>query len=182
MGEIKPDYTNPDFITRPHSWKLLRIIALFDGYYEGFCKYSDAISDFDTYTLYSKDINTLSPFSNLDSADIISLLVCGQPYNYNTFMRAALEAGNITLETLGYDFDDKKLIAACVKFLDKKNEFSGEKLINFLKLEVELKNCILNLYIKKDRNGFLSKNSETLLPTFLKLAECIQWYNTNKKI
>lgn len=40
-------------------------------------------------------------FAKLDAADILSILICGKPYNYNTFIRAALDSGSITLSNEG---------------------------------------------------------------------------------
>jgi hypothetical protein len=37
-----------------------------------------------------------SPFSNLDAADIVSLLITGVPYNFNTFLKNSIRAGIYT--------------------------------------------------------------------------------------
>lgn len=62
--------------------------------HESYSTPDDIISDYGQTIV--KDV-----FAKLDSADIISVLVCGQPYNYNTFIRAALEAGSLTLDSEG---------------------------------------------------------------------------------
>lgn len=36
-------------------------------------------------------------FAKLDSADILSILICGKPYNYNRFVRSALDSSSLTL-------------------------------------------------------------------------------------
>ncbi len=40
---------------------------------------------------------TTNPFAKLDAADVISVLVCGQPYNALNFLRMAIDAGNLSL-------------------------------------------------------------------------------------
>ena len=45
-------------------------------------------------------ILTEDVFSNLDSANIISILVTGQPYNFERFLRNALDAGNLDIRTV----------------------------------------------------------------------------------
>lgn len=42
-------------------------------------------------------INFTTPFASLDSADVISILVTGQPYNYSNFLKNAMSAGTFSV-------------------------------------------------------------------------------------
>lgn len=39
-----------------------------------------------------------SPFANLDAADVISILVTGQPYNYGNFLKNAMDMGTFSVD------------------------------------------------------------------------------------
>lgn len=41
-----------------------------------------------------------NPFSGQDSMNVLSLLITGQPYNFNTFMQAAIKSGNLSRSDL----------------------------------------------------------------------------------
>lgn len=65
---------------------------------------------------------TQSPFANLDSADIISILVTGQPYNYNNFIQSAIDAGNYTVDN---DTNNRTYFNYLFDFLERQNQVFG---------------------------------------------------------
>lgn len=62
---------------------------------------------------------TKDPFAGQDSMNVLSLLITGQPYNFNTFMKAGVESGNLTHE------DSSTFLRGLVSDLSKQNKIWG---------------------------------------------------------
>lgn len=62
------------------------------------------------------------PFSNLDAADIISILVTGRPHNYNTFVQDAVESGNLSLDN---DLNSSRYFNYLFDILEQRNSTNG---------------------------------------------------------
>lgn len=45
--------------------------------------------------------NFTTPFGNLDAADVVSILVTGQPYNYGNFLKNAMDMGTFSVDNNG---------------------------------------------------------------------------------
>lgn len=73
------------------------------------------------------------PFGNLDAADIISILITGQPYSYSSFLRNAIEIGSFTSENAN---SSKTFFNYLFDFLGKTKSLYG----NF----IPAKNRVLN--------------------------------------
>lgn len=73
---------------------------------------------------------TASPFAGQDVMNVLSLLVTGQPYNYNSFLRAALANGN---STVGFD--------------QQKNEPPSTSYINFLTNQLQRRNVLYGNFV-----------------------------------
>lgn len=65
---------------------------------------------------------TNTPFDNLDAADIVSILITGQPYNYNGFLESALQAGNFTIDN---DTNNRTYFNHLFDFLERSNPVFG---------------------------------------------------------
>lgn len=63
-----------------------------------------------------------TPFANLDIADILSLLITGQPHNYNTFLQNALHAGNFTIDN---DLNKRHYLNYLFDFLERQDSING---------------------------------------------------------
>jgi hypothetical protein len=65
---------------------------------------------------------TNSPFDNLDAADVLSILITGQPYNYNNFLQNALDAGNFNIDNVT---NNRSYFNFLFDFLERQNPLLG---------------------------------------------------------
>ncbi len=101
---------------------------------------------------------TKDPFAGQDVMNVLSLLITGQPYNFNTFMRAAVKSGKLSRSDLenenetvsffkGLISDVTKQNATWGNFLPFKKLIINERAYNFLasgELDFTTKNAQLN--------------------------------------
>ena len=57
-------------------------------------------NSFANFLSTTPQIQTNNPFSNLDAADVISIVVTGQPYNYETFLKNSLDVGTFSIDNV----------------------------------------------------------------------------------
>ncbi len=78
---------------------------------------------------------TSDPFSGQDVMNVLSLLVTGQPYNFNNFLRAALTSGNLNRDELLNESNTNSFFRGLVNDLNKQNQTWGN-FIPFKKLVI----------------------------------------------
>ena len=78
---------------------------------------------------------TKDPFAGQDVMNVLSLLVTSQPYNYNTFMKAAVESGSINRDDLTNGQGSKSFYQGLLSELTEQNSVWGN-FIPFKKLVV----------------------------------------------
>ena len=78
---------------------------------------------------------TKNPFAGQDVMNVISLLITGQPYNFNNFMKAAIESGNINNDDLLNEDMSRSFFRGLLSDLTKQNSIWGN-FIPFKKLVV----------------------------------------------
>ncbi len=81
---------------------------------------------------------TKDPFSGQDTMNALSLLITGQPYNYNTFLRAAIESGNLSRDDLMNRDGSSSFFRGFINDLSKQNATWGN-FIPFKKLVINEK-------------------------------------------
>lgn len=62
------------------------------------------------------------PFANIDAADVLSILITGQPYNYNNFLENAIQASNYTIDN---DTNNRTYFNFLFDFLERQNQILG---------------------------------------------------------
>ncbi len=78
---------------------------------------------------------TKDPFAGQDVMNVLSLLITAQPYNYNTFMKAAVESGSINRDDLTNKSGSKSFYQGLLSELTEQNSVWGN-FIPFKKLIV----------------------------------------------
>lgn len=76
---------------------------------------------------------TKNPFAGQDVMNVLSLLVSGQPYNFNTFMQAAISSGSISRDDLLNEDSSKSYFRGLLSDINKQNATWGN-FIPFKKL------------------------------------------------
>jgi hypothetical protein len=108
-------------------------------------------------TIYS------SPFANLDAADVISILVTGQPYNYGNFLRNAMDMNTFSVDNSN---NSKHYFNYLFDIFERNKPVTG----NFIPAKdgvVNPRDAILAFSIKKN----LSNENSTLAKLQRELAE-----------
>lgn len=116
---------------------------------------------------------TKSPFAGQDVMNVLSLLVTGQPYNYNTFLKAALDNANaVTKDVLNNKNQAQSYIDGLITELVKRNSVWGG-FVPFKKLIVS---DAAQQFILSGRADFITKNDELnkLLKTKAQLMDELQ--------
>lgn len=62
------------------------------------------------------------PFANLDSADIVSILVTGRPHNYSSFLKSAVDSGTFTTDSSN---NSRFFFNYLFDFLDRQQQVAG---------------------------------------------------------
>lgn len=75
----------------------------------------------DVVDIYGVTVND-TPFAALDAADVVSIMVTGQPYNYANFFKHSLDAGTFSVDT---DGSGKSYFNYLFDFLGKQPGFKG---------------------------------------------------------
>lgn len=78
---------------------------------------------------------TANPYAGQDVMNVLSLLVTGQPYNFNSFMRAAINSGNISRDELTNETGVKSFYRGLLSEINKANATWGS-FVPFKKLIV----------------------------------------------
>jgi len=117
---------------------------------------------------------TKDPFAGQDVMNVLSLLVTGQPYNYNTFVVSGIKSGNLSRDDIlnqdGSVSFYRGLVASLTKdnltwgnFIPFKHEIINERSLNFLvkgQFDVSTANTKLNDLLQQ-RANFLDQLSLT---------------------
>lgn len=98
-------------------------------------------------------LQTANPFAGQDAMNALSLLIVGQPYNYNTFLKAALENGNASSI---YEANPSSYIDLLTRDLVKRNQTWGN-FVPFKKLSI---NDAAKSFIQSGQNDFLTRNNK----------------------
>ncbi len=78
---------------------------------------------------------TTDPFAGQDTMNVLSLLISGQPYNFNNFLRAALSSGNLSRDELLNENGSSSFFRGLISDLTKQNQTWGN-FIPFKKLVI----------------------------------------------
>lgn len=65
---------------------------------------------------------TNDPFANLDSADIVSILVTGRPHNYSSFLKSAVDSGTFSIDSTN---NNRFFFNFLFDFLGRQQEIAG---------------------------------------------------------
>lgn len=68
---------------------------------------------------------TKNPYAGQDTMNVLSLLVTGQPYNFNSFMRAAIDSGNMSRDELLNEGGAKSFYRGLLSDINKTNATWG---------------------------------------------------------
>lgn len=99
---------------------------------------------------------TKSPFAGQDVMNVLSLLITGQPYNYNTFLKAALDNGNsVTKDILSNKNKSQSYIDGLITELVKRNSVWG----NFVPFKKLVISDTAQQFILEGRADFITKNN-----------------------
>lgn len=121
---------------------------------------------------------TNDPFAGQDVMNVLSLLICGQPYNFNTFIRSALSSGNLTKDEVfnntitnsyfrGLTSDLSRNNAIWGNFIPFKKIIINESGFNFMRsgeFDISISNSKLNDLLKERAKRFDALTS--ILPEF----------------
>ncbi|KKN72140.1 hypothetical protein LCGC14_0413520, partial [marine sediment metagenome] len=86
-------------------------------------------------------IITRDPFAGQDTMNVLSLLITGQPYNFNTFMKGALELGQLNKDDLFNEVISASFFRGLVSDTTRQNSIWGN-FIPFKKLVVNEKEYV----------------------------------------
>jgi hypothetical protein len=78
---------------------------------------------------------TTDPFAGQDVMNVLSLLISGQPYNFNNFLRAAITSGNMNRDELLNESGANSFFRGLVSDLNKQNQTWGN-FVPFKKLVI----------------------------------------------
>jgi len=78
---------------------------------------------------------TNDPFAGQDVVNVLSLLICGQPYNFDTFIRSALSSGNLTKDEVFNNTITNSYFRSLSGDLSKNNSLWGN-FVPFKKLSI----------------------------------------------
>lgn len=73
------------------------------------------------------------PFAGQDAVNVMSLLITGQPYNYNTFVRASIESGGLNSDAITGDTAVEGFLRGLLSDLNRNNVVWG----NFLPFKTQ---------------------------------------------
>lgn len=76
-----------------------------------------------------------SSFAGQDVMNILSLLVTGQPYNFNTFLRSAINSGAFSRDDLKNETSSNSFLKGLINQLNKQNQIWGN-FVPFKKLSI----------------------------------------------
>mgnify|MGYP001594112661 CR=1 FL=1 len=65
---------------------------------------------------------TNNPFAGQDVMNVLSLLITGQPYNFNTFLKAALASGGLSRDSLFNENGSASYFRGLINDLTKANQ------------------------------------------------------------
>lgn len=131
---------------------------------------------------------TQNPFAGQDVLNVLSMLITGQPYNFNNFMRGAMISGTITRDDLANDSGAKSFFKGLLAQINTNNSIWGnffpfKKLIvnesayTFLQsgqLDVSTQNDKLKDLLKQRATRF-----DSLVKIFPQFANNPQYLNVN---
>lgn len=78
---------------------------------------------------------TTNPYAGQDVMNILSLLITGNPYNFNTFMKAAISSGSLNHDELTNEHGSRSFFRGLINDISKNNQVWGN-FIPFKKLVV----------------------------------------------
>jgi hypothetical protein len=99
---------------------------------------------------------TNSPFAGQDVMNVLSLLVTGQPYNYNSFLKAAISNGNAFKNERDNESQIISYIEGLTNDLSKKNKIWGD-FVPFKKLII---NDAAKSFILSGQNDFVTRDNK----------------------
>jgi hypothetical protein len=79
-------------------------------------------------------VQQTDPFAGQDVVNVMSILITGEPYNFNTYMKAAMEAGTVNIDNAF--LPDTDYFAGLQKVIRKQNRIWGD-FIPFKKLSTD---------------------------------------------
>jgi hypothetical protein len=99
---------------------------------------------------------TRKPFAGQDVMNVLSLLITGQPYNYNTFLKAAMANANSLVASNPEEGQDAAIsyIESLTNDLSKRNAVWGS-FVPFKSLTI---NESMNAFIRRGENDLLTRN------------------------
>lgn len=98
---------------------------------------------------------TKNPFAGQDSMNVLSLLVTGQPYNFNTFMKSAIQNGGFSSNDLTNTSGASSYFRGLLNDLSKKNSIWG----NFVPFKKLIINETAYSYILSSQSAAVTANN-----------------------
>lgn len=108
----------------------------------------------DTLTNERPQLLTTSPLAGQDVMNVLSLLVTGQPYNYNSFLKAAISNGNAFKNERDNESQIVSYIEGLTNDLSKRNKIWGD-FVPFKKLII---NDAAKSFILSGQNDFITRD------------------------
>lgn len=109
----------------------------------------------------SRNLNK-SPFAGQDVMNVLSFLITGTPYNFNTFMQAAIKSGSMTRDDLANDGGSQSFFRGLLSDISKQNSTWG----NF----VPFKKLVLN----QSAYNFMRSGQLDITATNRKVTQLLQ--------
>jgi len=119
---------------------------------------------------------TNSPFSNIDAADVISILITGQPYDYNNFLQSAIDSSNFTVDN---DTNNRTYFNYLFDFLERQNQLIGG-FIPAKRSNID-PNVSVNAFREQGRLTRFSSQLSTLQSKKARLLDRIEDLNAGKE-